>query len=227
MQLENPMSADRLPVVSFRVLDQGFTSAEVRVRLMAGDCFGRRYYCNHSHRSQSLEITIASSADPTCYQHRLHHPLCCNQPWAVATLRLAVRQKLKRMLRYRQDFAKAWREIDAQLAGYFDLPDIDAYWELAEERRFDREQVRAEKKAQRRRTKDTRDFIHGSARPAKGRIQGCFIVLGLKCRPKSMEQLKRAYRAAATATHPDAGGSAAEFRAVQEAFEEAKRVMRR
>src|SRR5690349_16830562 len=44
-------------------------------------------------------------------------------------------------------------------------------------------------------------------------------VLGLDCIPSSRDELRRAYRRAAKATHPDAGGSATAFRAVTEAFE--------
>jgi hypothetical protein len=44
-------------------------------------------------------------------------------------------------------------------------------------------------------------------------------VLGLDRMPSSRDELRRAYRRAAKATHPDAGGSADAFRVVTEAFE--------
>ena len=43
-------------------------------------------------------------------------------------------------------------------------------------------------------------------------------LLGLNRMPSSREELQRAYRRAAKATHPDAGGNADAFRAVSEAF---------
>ena len=43
--------------------------------------------------------------------------------------------------------------------------------------------------------------------------------LGLERMPSSKHELRRAYRAAAKAAHPDGGGSAAAFRAVSAAFE--------
>jgi hypothetical protein len=48
-------------------------------------------------------------------------------------------------------------------------------------------------------------------------------VLGLDRMPPSRDELRRAYRAAAKAAHPDAGGSAEAFRAVSEAFEKLAR----
>ena len=45
------------------------------------------------------------------------------------------------------------------------------------------------------------------------------LVLGLDRMPASWDGLRRAYRAAAKAAHPDTGGSADAFRAVSEAFE--------
>ena len=44
------------------------------------------------------------------------------------------------------------------------------------------------------------------------------MVLGLERMPSSGNELRRAYRRAAKAAHPDAGGSADAFRAVSEAF---------
>ncbi|GGC73966.1 hypothetical protein GCM10011504_58990 [Siccirubricoccus deserti] len=44
------------------------------------------------------------------------------------------------------------------------------------------------------------------------------ITLGLDRMPSSSKELRRAYRQAAKAAHPDAGGSADAFRAVSEAF---------
>jgi hypothetical protein len=45
------------------------------------------------------------------------------------------------------------------------------------------------------------------------------LALGLDRIPSSRDGLRRAYRAAAKAAHPDRGGSADAFRAVSEAFE--------
>jgi hypothetical protein len=45
------------------------------------------------------------------------------------------------------------------------------------------------------------------------------LALGLDRMPSSWDGLRRAYRAAAKAAHPDTGGSADAFRAVSEAFE--------
>jgi hypothetical protein len=44
------------------------------------------------------------------------------------------------------------------------------------------------------------------------------MMLGLERMPSSGDELRRAYRRAAKAAHPDAGGSADAFRAVSEAF---------
>jgi hypothetical protein len=44
------------------------------------------------------------------------------------------------------------------------------------------------------------------------------LALGLDHMPVSREELRRAYRRAAKAAHPDTGGSADAFRAVTEAF---------
>ena len=44
------------------------------------------------------------------------------------------------------------------------------------------------------------------------------LVLGLDHMPPSRDELRRAYRRAAKAAHPDAGGSAEAVRAVSEAF---------
>jgi curved DNA-binding protein CbpA len=45
--------------------------------------------------------------------------------------------------------------------------------------------------------------------------------------PSSKHELRRAYRAAAKAAHPDTGGSADAFRAVSEAFERLARRLDR
>jgi hypothetical protein len=45
------------------------------------------------------------------------------------------------------------------------------------------------------------------------------LALGLDRIPSSWDGLRRAYRAAAKAAHPDTGGSADAFRAVSDAFE--------
>lgn len=45
------------------------------------------------------------------------------------------------------------------------------------------------------------------------------LALALERMPSSKHELRRAYRAAAKAAHPDRGGSADAFRAVSEAFE--------
>src|SRR4051812_28924747 len=45
------------------------------------------------------------------------------------------------------------------------------------------------------------------------------MALGLDRMPSTGEELRRAYRQAAKAAHPDVGGSADTFRAVSEAFE--------
>jgi hypothetical protein len=45
------------------------------------------------------------------------------------------------------------------------------------------------------------------------------LTLALERMPSSKHELRRAYRTAAKAAHPDGGGSADAFRAVSEAFE--------
>lgn len=45
------------------------------------------------------------------------------------------------------------------------------------------------------------------------------LALGLDSMPSSRDELRRAYRASAKATHPDAGGSQEAFLAVAAAFE--------
>jgi hypothetical protein len=53
---------------------------------------------------------------------------------------------------------------------------------------------------------------------APARASADLTILGLDRTPPSAEDLRRAYRRAAKAAHPDAGGSADAFRAVAEAF---------
>ncbi len=53
------------------------------------------------------------------------------------------------------------------------------------------------------------------------------LVLDLERMPSSKHELRRAYRAAAKAAHPDGGGSADAFRAVSEAFERLSRGLDR
>jgi hypothetical protein len=55
--------------------------------------------------------------------------------------------------------------------------------------------------------------------PATLRRHADLSALGLDRLPSSPDELRRAYRAAAKAAHPDAGGSAEAFRAVAEASE--------
>ena len=55
--------------------------------------------------------------------------------------------------------------------------------------------------------------------PAERQRQPDLLALGLARMPSSKHELRRAYRAAAKAAHPDGGGSADAFRAVSEAFE--------
>ena len=45
------------------------------------------------------------------------------------------------------------------------------------------------------------------------------LALALERMPSSKHELRRAYRTAAKAAHPDSGGSVDAFRAVSEAFE--------
>ena len=54
---------------------------------------------------------------------------------------------------------------------------------------------------------------------AERQRQPDLLALGLERMPASKHELRRAYRAAAKAAHPDGGGSADAFRAVSEAFE--------
>jgi len=54
---------------------------------------------------------------------------------------------------------------------------------------------------------------------APGCARADLMALGLDRMPSRGEELRRAYRRAAKAAHPDAGGSADAFRAVSEAFE--------
>jgi DnaJ domain len=57
------------------------------------------------------------------------------------------------------------------------------------------------------------------ATSAPGFPKADLMALGLDRMPSTREELRRAYRHAAKAAHPDAGGSADAFRAVSEAFE--------
>src|SRR3954452_8388444 len=54
---------------------------------------------------------------------------------------------------------------------------------------------------------------------APGSPQADLMALGLDRMPSTRDELRRAYRRAAKAAHPDVGGSADAFRAVSEAFE--------
>ena len=56
-------------------------------------------------------------------------------------------------------------------------------------------------------------------RAAERQRQPDLLALALERMPSSKHELRRAYRAAARAAHPDTGGSADAFRAVSEAFE--------
>lgn len=47
-----------------------------------------------------------------------------------------------------------------------------------------------------------------------------WLVLGMEQRPKTTDELQRAYREKAKATHPDAGGTADDFRTVLRAYEQ-------
>ena len=59
---------------------------------------------------------------------------------------------------------------------------------------------------------------HTSPGAAAGDPRTAYEVLGV-ARTASAEELRRAYRAAARRTHPDAGGDARDFRAVVRAWE--------
>jgi hypothetical protein len=59
--------------------------------------------------------------------------------------------------------------------------------------------------------------VFGSA--AGPRSHPDLVALDLERMPSTRHELRRAYRAAAKAAHPDGGGSADAFRAVSEAFE--------
>ena len=62
---------------------------------------------------------------------------------------------------------------------------------------------------------------------AERRRQPDLLALALERMPSSKHELRRAYRAAAKAAHPDTGGSADAFRAVSEAFERLARGLDR
>ena len=66
-------------------------------------------------------------------------------------------------------------------------------------------------------------WLYGSASMARCAVerqrQPDLLALDLERMPSSQNELRRAYRAAAKAAHPDTGGSADAFRAVSEAFE--------
>jgi DNA-binding cell septation regulator SpoVG len=55
-------------------------------------------------------------------------------------------------------------------------------------------------------------------------VPPCLAVLDLSL-PCTADDVKQAYRQKARITHPDAGGDAAEFRAVREAYDEALRLV--
>ena len=62
---------------------------------------------------------------------------------------------------------------------------------------------------------------------AERQRQPDLLALALERMPSSKHELRRAYRAAAKAAHPDTGGSADAFRAVSEAFERLARGLDR
>lgn len=57
--------------------------------------------------------------------------------------------------------------------------------------------------------------------PAGVEVPGCFLALGFDRIPSSVEDVKRAYHEVAKRAHPDAGGSAERFRALQMARDQA------
>jgi hypothetical protein len=61
----------------------------------------------------------------------------------------------------------------------------------------------------------------GIANPRPGRLPPWCAALGLPKLPRAIDEVKAAYRRCAKASHPDAGGTAAEFMAVESAYRDA------
>lgn len=73
---------------------------------------------------------------------------------------------------------------------------------------------------------DLSNWIAGmKALPAGGHLPEFFRVLGFDRMPVSAEEVKQAYRAKASVTHPDKGGSAEAFQAVDAAYRAAIKYM--
>lgn len=61
--------------------------------------------------------------------------------------------------------------------------------------------------------------------PAAVQLEPCFVALGFSEMPKDMAAVHAQYRRMVKVTHPDAGGDAAAFRALQENYEKCRALM--
>lgn len=73
---------------------------------------------------------------------------------------------------------------------------------------------------------DLASWVSGmKALPATVVIPQCFQILGFDRMPTSLEEAQKAYRKKVKLVHPDAGGNAADFAAVQQAFQAAQQYL--
>lgn len=167
----------------------------------------------------SVEIRLDDFTGSNLHAVKLNHPACCDKSWAVACLILALRHHLKSWELRRREFLAIDQSLRTRLLAFFPEPDIDGYWQLAQERSLERSRKRTERKASEDRRRAVSGFVATGKCESENNLPECFRKLGFHHLPTSRSEIKEAYFRLALVTHPDRGAvNGKSFKSIEEAY---------